>query len=151
MVAYTSMVCRNSVNECIAGNAAGYEAGPSSGTNRSQAGTSAGHSQAHSCGHSSHAAPQHAAGDASADEAAAAAAGPSHVPEDADAEALAALDASLQLIVSGGRLPRSDDFQLPDVVPCRGGCREDVYCSAACDEVSGRNFPSYSCKISHGS
>lgn len=49
-------------------------------------------------------------------------------------EALAALDVSLRLIVSGGRLPRSHDFQLPAAAPCCGGCREDVYCSAACDE-----------------
>jgi hypothetical protein len=49
--------------------------------------------------------------------------------------ALAALDASLRLIVEGGRLPRSSSFQLPAVVPCRGGCREDIYCSTGCEMV----------------
>lgn len=55
--------------------------------------------------------------------------------QEADVAALAALDASLRLIVNGSRLPHSDVFRLPAAVPCSGGCRQEVYCSAACNEV----------------
>ncbi|XP_024391830.1 histone-lysine N-methyltransferase ATXR2 isoform X1 [Physcomitrium patens] len=42
-------------------------------------------------------------------------------------------------------LPYSDRFPLPDVVPCKGGCSDDVYCSDKCAEAAWTNHHSLLC------
>lgn len=48
------------------------------------------------------------------------------------------------------RLPYSENFPLPPVVPCYGGCKEAYYCSKSCAEADWDSFHSLLC-IGHGS
>ncbi|KAK4437345.1 Histone-lysine N-methyltransferase ATXR2 [Sesamum alatum] len=58
---------------------------------------------------------------------------------------------TIQSLMNGSlRLPYSENFPLPSVVPCLGGCKEAYYCSKSCAEADWDSFHSLLC-IGHGS
>ncbi|PIN18330.1 putative histone tail methylase containing SET domain [Handroanthus impetiginosus] len=58
---------------------------------------------------------------------------------------------SIQSLMNGSlQLPYSENFPLPSVVPCPGGCKEAYYCSKSCAEADWDSFHSLLC-IGHGS
>ena len=61
--------------------------------------------------------------------------------------ALDGLDATLleRLLNGCERLPRSDLFPLPAVVPCPGGCEDEAYCSAACSRAAWDGYHQLLC------
>ncbi|KAL0444058.1 UNVERIFIED_CONTAM: Histone-lysine N-methyltransferase ATXR2 [Sesamum latifolium] len=59
-------------------------------------------------------------------------------------------DTIQSLMNSSLRLPYSENFPLPSVVPCLGGCKEAYYCSKSCAEADWGSFHSLLC-IGHGS
>ncbi|KAH6788954.1 histone-lysine N-methyltransferase ATXR2 [Perilla frutescens var. frutescens] len=66
--------------------------------------------------------------------------GKAHLPHD-----------TIQSLMDGSlRLPYSENFPLPLVFPCLGGCKEAYYCSKSCAEADWESFHSLLC-IGHGS
>ncbi|XP_011100291.1 histone-lysine N-methyltransferase ATXR2 isoform X1 [Sesamum indicum] len=59
-------------------------------------------------------------------------------------------DTIQSLMNSNLQLPYSENFPLPLVVPCLGGCKEAYYCSKSCAEADWDSFHSLLC-IGHGS
>ncbi|KAG8364608.1 hypothetical protein BUALT_Bualt18G0015200 [Buddleja alternifolia] len=58
---------------------------------------------------------------------------------------------TIQSLMSGNlRLPYSEEFPLPSVFPCQGGCGEAYYCSKSCAEADWDSFHSLLC-IGNGS
>ncbi|KAK6134892.1 hypothetical protein DH2020_031376 [Rehmannia glutinosa] len=58
---------------------------------------------------------------------------------------------TIQSLMNGClRLPCSENFPLPSVVPCVGGCEEAYYCSKTCAEADWDSFHSLLC-TGHGS
>ncbi|XP_051126295.1 histone-lysine N-methyltransferase ATXR2 isoform X2 [Andrographis paniculata] len=53
---------------------------------------------------------------------------------------------AIQSLMNGGlKLPYSDNFSLPAVVPCAGACEEAYYCSKSCAEADWDSFHSLLC------
>ncbi|KAK6134853.1 hypothetical protein DH2020_031394 [Rehmannia glutinosa] len=58
---------------------------------------------------------------------------------------------TIQSLMNGSlRLPCSENFPLPSVVPCVGGCEEAYYCSKTCAKADWDSFHSLLC-TGHGS